>query len=310
MSHNEQGAKSPPPPEKETTKKEQTPFLSSSFEGFGVNPHSHKEEEELIVKLSPTATSTEDKVKKLKTVNKKIYLMQEVRMILILIICDISATFMFFLWMDAKIYGIPLSSIVLLSHSLSFLGLVIVHYKVIPPLIDEWSIVSNEIKERRNYPPAYHPPIQELFWRYQRVVLAIATDIGIWKYLSYENFQNDVKTVDETHKGLFFCFGLELLMIIVSRRVVYHLGPVYGKPKKKKQEKEGKVDKIVDLQTHDSLRSEDEVKTEGIKEITELRNEILEKEVSYSKLLQENNDMLMTLLHKVKKLRKKQYQSR
>ncbi|CAL9735185.1 hypothetical protein MOSE0_G08900 [Monosporozyma servazzii] len=162
---------------------------------------------------------------------------------------------MFLSYKPVDVFGMPFYSFLLLSHSLSYLGLSIVHYQLLPPVIDKSSIIGYEIKEEYPYPPAYHRSKNEMFWCYLRIFSAILINAGIWKYLTYMNFPYDE---DKAEEVLHICFLSGVLMLLVFVYVFFNLGPVSSAA-------------IFEIQGTD----------------------MLQKDASYSKLLQEKDKISM-----------------
>ncbi|CAL9734808.1 hypothetical protein MOSE0_G00144 [Monosporozyma servazzii] len=256
---------------------------------------------------SPVASSMKEKQKRLKKLKKMIDILEKVSMVFRVLMFIFGYACMVLLFLSIKLFGIPLYSILLASHSVSFYGLYIVHYKILPALIDERSIISHEIEEKRPSFSAYHPSKNEMFWCYQRISLYFLTITVIWKYMSCMELPDN--TDDMTDGVLFTCMFFGIFLLLFSGYGVIPLGPLYSeiemqkpKPKPKPKPKQGndKSNKTVSSKTHDSLG---EQKVENIEEINKLKKEMVEKDVFYTKLIQEKEN-------EIKRLRKEKQEYR
>ncbi|CAL9737029.1 hypothetical protein MOSE0_L01926 [Monosporozyma servazzii] len=180
-------------------------------------------------------------------------------------------------------------SILIASNSLSYLCLFIVYYHVLPPLIDERSIISHQIEEKRRYFPAFHPSKHDLVWRYRRIWLTIIVNAGIWKSLSYMDFQDLREDTDATSRQMCIGYFLGIFLLLVYFYVVSHIGPLYYESKINKyvsQHREENTDKGISLQMHELLT---DLKMETSREINKLRQEMLAKDASSYKLSEEKD---------------------
>ncbi|CAL9734811.1 hypothetical protein MOSE0_G00210 [Monosporozyma servazzii] len=240
---------------KKTTIKAHIPPSPYSEASYDNKSHPQKETKKFTMSKSPTASSLEENRKKLKILTRMIHFLEFVRIVFFITLFSIGLVCMFLSYISVNVFGMPFYSFLLLSHSLTYLGLLIVHYHLFPPLLDKSSIIGDEMKEEFSYMPAYHRSKNELLWCYSRIFLAILINAGIWKYLTYMDFPYDENEAD---KVLHICFLSGILMTCVFAYVMAYLGPVSDRVIIKKQN------------TH----------TWG-------------KDASYSKLLQEKDKILM-----------------
>lgn len=265
-----------------------------------------KEKSQSNMNQSPAPFSKKEIQNELESLVERIEFIEYIRMGLMINIFGVSCASLLLLWIPARVFGISLSSIVLICHSLLCAFFSIIHYRLLPSLIDETAILSFKINEKRPYLPAYHPSKKDLFSFYQRLLLIFLTTSGIWKYLSYLDFQDIKKTKNGNDKEMIICLFLGLLLLFVSLYFLAKTGPICIVPKTKKPEtKQGREnsDKRVKLQIYDLLRAEDALKAEKNEEINKLRSEISKKDVSYSKL-KEENERILSELQEIKKTRK------
>ncbi|CAL9735852.1 hypothetical protein MOSE0_I05952 [Monosporozyma servazzii] len=324
MSNN--GDRNMSPPMCEEQKKEHSPLSSCLSEGSNDNkPYPQKDSKEDNMKQSQTTSSVKEKQKQFKSLDEKTFFVQLVRAALVVLIIVLSAFSMPILWLPVKMVGMSFYSIDLLSHSLSFLGLYVVHYQYLLPLIDKGNLISYKIEEELYNVPPHHPPKRELSWFSLRHMLPFVTNAGIWICLSCMDIQTDAKDQKPGNKEFIICLFFGGLMLLVSVFTFARIGPAPAGPRtvkyKTKQGKED-ADKKVDLKIYDLLSG---LKEETIEEINKFRKEMLENNASYSELKKENdalysrlkkeNDayselkrenskILMELLQEIKKSRK------
>ncbi|CAL9733910.1 hypothetical protein MOSE0_D00210 [Monosporozyma servazzii] len=238
-----------------------------------------KNHNQAIITQLPSSSLKKNDVKKLRGLEKKVSIMELVRIILVSFIFLLSCFSMLLLGVPVNALGMPLYSILLISHSLLFLGLSIVHYQFLPQLIDESTNLSYKIKQEIPDVSPYHPTKSELSWCYSRILISILINAGIWKFLSYMDFEIDVQDENGSDVGIIVCFFLGMLLFVVSFLVLSFLGPLYSEPKvkkpKTKQRKED-ADKRINQSIKELLLAEDETKAVKYEEITMLRNEVLE----------------------------------
>lgn len=286
MSRNEEHSMSPSPFEK------RPPFSSGSSEVSDDISHFQKKNNKSTTSQTPIASPMKEERKRLEKLNKKIDFIEDVRATFGLCFFVSSGASTFLLGAPGKVFGMSIYSILLSFHFLSLSCLCMVHYKLLPPLINERSILSYRVKGQGRYPPAYHLSNNEIFWCYIRILFPILTNGGIWIYLSYRDLQVDWKEYDERQKLLGVCLVLGTLLLFVSLSTILNLDHRYWKPEIKKHKTEQRKEdsnKRVNLQTDDLMCVKDELKAENMEEIRKLRNEILEKDASYTKLLQEKD---------------------
>jgi len=183
----------------------------------------------------------------------------------------------------------PFYSFLLLSHSLTYLGLLIVHYHLFPPVLDKSSIIGDEIKEECSYLPAYHRSKNELFWCYLRIFLAILINAGIWKYLTYKDFPCDEDVGDNV---LIISLFSGVLMLLVFVYVMVYMGPIstgaiIEKPKSKQKKQETTVLKY-DAPYLKLLQEKDKISMEKDKILIEL---LQEKTKENERLRKENEEL-------------------
>ena len=283
-----------------------TPFdkhqasLSPSSEGSDDKSHFQKKNHnQAIITQLPSSSLKKNDLKKLRGLEKKVSIMELVRIILVSFIFLLSCFSMLLLGAPVNVLGMPLYSILLISHSLSFLGLSIVHYQFLPQLIDERTNLSYKIKQEIPDVSSYHPTKSELSWCYSRILISVLINAGIWKFLSYMDFEIDVQDENGSDVGIIVCFFLGMLLFVVSFLVLSFLGPLYSEPKvkkpKTKQRKED-ADKRINQSIKELLLAEDESKAVKYEEITMLRNEVLEN----SKINKKNNMRLKELQERAK----------
>lgn len=253
--------------------------------------HSQKQYDENIINQLPSASLMKYKWKKLQSLNSKLDFMENVRMGLIIFSLLFAVFSVSLLWVPVIVFGMPFYSFLLLSHSLLFLWVFIVYYQLLPPLIDERYNISYVFETETSYLPTHHPSKNEMFWCYEKVLLSVATNATIWKYLSYRGLPDIMRDKAKCNKEVIICAFLGLLMAIVFVYSFAHLGPLYGEPKTKKfkttHAKENIVNKV-NFQNYDLSHIEEESNTERIDEITKLKNEMLEKDALYTNLKKEN----------------------
>lgn len=281
-----------------------------SQDGARITNQPLSENEKAIINQPPSASSINEKQKKLKSLNKMFDFLESASMMLMVFIYDLSFTSVFFLWLPDVVYGIPFYSYLLIFHSLLFLWLSIVHYQLFPRVIDKRYTISCEIEEQTSYQPAYHPSGKELIWCYLRILLVFVTNGGTWKFLSYMDYKDDVKNVEEgIERFLTFC-GLEIVMVIVSIYVSSYIGPLYSKPEINNKTEEGKeertenTDKRADPHIQNSPLEGEEVVVRDVDDFRKPREEVLEDDSSTSKLLQEKDSAIIELQDKEKNLMK------
>lgn len=251
---------------------------------------------------SPTIPSMDDKCKKMESLNKKIDFLESVREKINVLIFVLGVLSMYLLWAPITVLGISFRSILLGSHTISFLCLFIIHYKVLPPLIDECSITSHGIAGQQHFLPAYHPSKTEMFWCILRITLPILTSFGIWVYIWYKDTPEINNDDYECEKVTYICFFLGMFLLFLSLFVQIQLTPLCIVPQVKNHTtKQGiEVDnRRVSLQALDLLSTKDNLEREKNEETTKLRTELLEKDASYSKLLQEKEAFYANLFQKI-----------
>ncbi|CAL9734176.1 hypothetical protein MOSE0_E00144 [Monosporozyma servazzii] len=294
MSHNEDRTITPTLSE-ETTKKDQSPSPYCVPEAASDNKsHLQKDNDETIIDQPSAPPSIKENRKKLEDLNRKIDFMESIINIMIAFIYNISFTSILFLWVPDNIFGWPFYSFWLISHSLFFLAISIIHYQLLPPLIDERYIISDEIEEQTANQPAFRHSKKDLYWCYLRILLSFITNVVIWKCVSYMHLRDVAKTLDENIEVFLIYFGLDILMIIESIYVFSYLGPLYDEPKIKLVK--DSTDKGLDFQSNDLLSTNDELQTEKMEATSNPKNQMLEQDGSYYKSLQEENALLMELL--------------
>ncbi|CAL9735853.1 hypothetical protein MOSE0_I05974 [Monosporozyma servazzii] len=301
MSNN--GDRGMSPPMCEEQKKEHSPLSSCSSEGANdTKPHPQKESKEANMEQSQTTSSVKEKQKEFKSLENVISYFALARAIFMVIIFVHIIFAMTILLLLIKVFGMPFYSIFLLSHSLSFVSLYVVQYQYLLPLIDKGNLISYKIEEELYNVPPHHPPKRELSWFSLRHMLPFITNAGIWICLSCMDIQADVEGVDKGDKEIIICLFLGVLMLLVSVSAMAKIGPAPAGPRtvKYKTKQGGKdADKKVDLKT-ETIEETAMLR----KETAMLRKEILERDASYSKLMKENNKVLMELLQESKRSRK------
>lgn len=262
-----------------------------------------KEANTIIMDQSPVASSKKEKRERLEKLNKMIDVLENITTVFRVLVFFLGSVCMCLLFLSIKLFGIPFYSILLASHSVSFFGLYIVHYQILPPLIDKRSIFSHEIEEKRPFLSAYHPSKNEMFWCYQRVSLYFLSIAVIWKYMSYMELPDNMEDRDVGFRLI--CNFIGILLVLFSAYGVIPMGPLYSqteiqKPKPKPKQGNANSDKTKSSKTHDSLM---ELKIENTKEIIKLKEEMVEKDVFYTKLIQEKEN-------EIKRLRKEKQEYR
>ncbi|CAL9736455.1 hypothetical protein MOSE0_J10044 [Monosporozyma servazzii] len=235
---------------------------------------SQKENKEFIIRQSPTDSSLKENRKKMESLNRKIHFLEFVRIVFLTSLFLIGLLSISMLYKPVKVCGMSLYSFFLISHSLSYLGLSIVHYQLLPPLIDKSSIIGSKIKEECPYLPAYHRSKNELFWCYLRIFLAILINAGIWKYLTYMDFPYNKGEGDQV---IIICFSSGVLMLLVYVYVFANLGPVSAgviieKPKSKQKNQDTNMLKY-DASYLKLLQKKDKISLEKDKILMELLQE-------------------------------------
>ncbi|CAL9735851.1 hypothetical protein MOSE0_I05930 [Monosporozyma servazzii] len=285
------------PPLFEDPKKEEHAFSSSHFsEGPNdTKPYPQKESKEADLKQSQTTSSVKEKQEQFKSLEDKIFYFELAKAIFMVIIFGHVLLAIVVLSLLIKIYGMPFYSIFLLSHSLSFLGLYVVHYQYLLPLIDKGNLISYKIEEELYNVPPHHPPKRELSWFSLRHMLPFITNAGIWICLSCMDIQNDVEDTDPTDKEIIICLFLGVLMLLVFISAMAKIGPTPARHRTVKYKtKQGKEDaaKKFNLKIYDLLSG---LKTETIEELNKFRKEMLENNASYSELEKENDALYSRL---------------
>lgn len=185
-------------------------------------PHPKRELDEKITNQSAKATSTEDNLKKLESLNKRVDFLGSVSIVIYICIFMFSLESIFMEMQPDKVMGVELYTCVLISHSFSFFSLFIVHYQLLPPLFDERCTVSSKIQGLMPFSPAYHRSKDELFWCYMRILLAILTDGVMWFYLNNIHAQYAKSNPD---KLLIYCMLSGVLITFISFYVLAKIGP-------------------------------------------------------------------------------------
>ena len=260
---------------------------SSSSSSQGSNKreaYSQKENDETIMNQPPPASSLEEQQIKLKSLIKRIDSMGKVRDRLKMFLLLLGGISVLSLCIPVFTLGMSFYSIELVCHSLSFSCLFILHCQVIPSLINECNIISNNIEEETHYPPTSYPTKSALFWCYLRISFSILYNTGIWIYLSSMGS-------DESEEQLVIGFLLGMLLVLISFYALFHVDFFDPQPERKKHKTEqGREDtgNGVNIQMHDLPRTEDRFKTHEMEEITKLRDEMLKKD-KILKYLQERD---------------------
>ncbi|CAL9736018.1 hypothetical protein MOSE0_I09780 [Monosporozyma servazzii] len=250
-----------------------------------------KEANTIIMDQSPVASSMKEKQERLEKLNKMIDVLENITTVFRVLVFFFGSVCMCLLFLSIKLFGIPFYSILLASHSISFFGLYIVHYQILPPLIDKRSIFSHEIEEKRPFFSAYHPSKNEMFWCYQRISLYSLTITIIWKYMSYMELSDNMEDRDVGFRLI--CNFIGILLVLFSAYGVIPMGPLYSQTEiQKPKQGNDKSNKTVSSKTHDSLG---EQKVENIEEINKLKKEMVEKDVFYTKLIKEKENEIIRL---------------
>ncbi|CAL9735599.1 hypothetical protein MOSE0_I00144 [Monosporozyma servazzii] len=181
-----------------------------------------------------------------------------------------------FVWVPNKVYGMSIYTILLVSHSLSFSCLFVVHIYLLPPLIHERYIISYEVEGKTRYLPVYHPSKNELYWCYQKLCLSLLTNALIWTYLSKIDLEVVFEDTVELNILLGKCLGLGMSMLLVFFYTLLNLCPLYGEPEIEKPKTKQRMQNT-DMLQNDSSYSK----------------LLQEKDASYLKLLQEKDKILM-----------------
>ncbi|CAL9734483.1 hypothetical protein MOSE0_F00254 [Monosporozyma servazzii] len=219
---------------------------------------------------SPSSSnlSMKEKQMKMESLNNKVYFLEVARGVLFAFIFALSGVSTGLLGIPDKVFGISLYSMLLASHFLFLWCLFIVHYKVFPPILDELCIISNETKGQITLLPAYHPSKNKMFWCHLRFLFPSLINVGIWIYLSYKDLEADWEDKDKRGQNMVICFFSGSLLLLSSFYALVQLDPLYGEPTIKKQ--------------NNTQRKQD--------------TDMLEKDASYSKLLQEKDAFYIKLL--------------
>ncbi|CAL9733660.1 hypothetical protein MOSE0_C00276 [Monosporozyma servazzii] len=284
MSHNEDHSMS------SSLFDDQPPPSSCSSKGSYDNKADfHNETSEILKNQYSPRSDTKEKWKRLESFNKKIDRLEILRTIISISLLVLGFVSICILWIPVKVFGLTFYSIILVSHSSLFLCLAIVEKQIYPPLIDGRYILSCEIEEQTSHLPSHHSSRNELIWCYLGISLSVLTNAAIWKYLSYLNVPDIMEDTEEAGKVMIICAFLGITLLFAFFFAPSCLGPLYGEPEIKKNETEQdkeNTEKNVKFQIYDASRLEGELVTQKIREIKELKNEMVEKDGSYSKLLQ------------------------
>ncbi|CAL9737446.1 hypothetical protein MOSE0_M00254 [Monosporozyma servazzii] len=234
---------------------DQPPPSSCSSKGSYDNKADfHNETSEILTKQYSPRSDTKEKWKRLESFNKTIDCLETLRTILFLSLLGLGAVSTCILWIPAKVFGLTVYSILLVSHSSLLLCLAIVEKQIYPLLIDGRYILSCEIEEQTSHLPSHHSSRNELIWCYLGISLSVLTNAAIWKYLSYLNVPDILEDTEEAGKVMIICVFLAIVLIIAFFFAYSCLGPLYGEPEIKKnkteQDKEN-TDKSVKLQISD-----------------------------------------------------------
>lgn len=198
MSHSEDNIMSPPEPGKETTTTKKFIFLN------------------------------ETKTEKLERLHNQIGFLELVRIILWKVIYVISTAFTWSLLIPVNVIGIPLYSLFQFLILYCFCVLFIVHFYLLPLLIDERRILSYKIKKESYYLPAYHSSNSEMFWYYHEQTRSISMKTVIWIYLSSIDFHVVMESRDKHGKLTTTCLYLGMLLICGFFYALLNLSPLYG----------------------------------------------------------------------------------
>ncbi|CAL9733655.1 hypothetical protein MOSE0_C00166 [Monosporozyma servazzii] len=230
----------------------------------------------VTTKKEPSPSSMEEKEIKLENLEDKVDSLELIKLSLTIVTLTISGLFLMIVWVPYKVYGISIYTILLVSHSLLFSCLFVVHIYLLPPLVHERYIISYEVEGKTRYLPVYHPSKNELYWCYQKLCLSLLTNALIWKYLSKIDLELVSKDNFEFKMLLNKCICLGFAMLLISIYSLLALGPLYDEAEiekpKTKQEKQN-----TDLLQKDASYSK----------------LLQEKDASYLKLLQEKDNILM-----------------
>lgn len=191
----------------------------------------------------PLVSPMEENRKSLDSLIKKIDAVEIVTDILSAVFFSIGGFSGLLLVIPLKIFGIPIYSITIFTHSFLLLCLFIVYYYLFPPLINERYRISCEIGKTTQYQPAYHRSKNEMFWAYQKMLLSILTNTGIWVYLTHTDIQGLTENNSESGNGIIvLCFCWGILLFSVSLYGMGHTSCFYDEPNRKEWEKKCKTE--------------------------------------------------------------------
>ncbi|CAL9733908.1 hypothetical protein MOSE0_D00166 [Monosporozyma servazzii] len=233
----------------------------------------------VTTKKEHSPSPMKEKQKKLERVKGNIAFLDLVRQSLTIVAFAFTVAFIMFVWVPDKVYGMSIYTILLVSHSLSFSCLFVVHIYLLPPLIHERYIISYEVEGKTRYLPVYHPSKNELYWCYQKLCLSLLTNALIWTYLSKIDLEVVFEDTVELNILLGKCLGLGMSMLLVFFYTLLNLCPLYGEPEIEKPKTKQRMQNT-DMLQNDSSYSK----------------LLQEKDASYLKLLQEKDKILMELL--------------
>ncbi|CAL9737442.1 hypothetical protein MOSE0_M00166 [Monosporozyma servazzii] len=238
----------------------------------------------VTTKKEHSPSSMEEKEIKLENLEDKVDSLELIKLSLTIVTLTISGLFLMIVWVPYKVYGISIYTILLVSHSLLFSCLFVVHIYLLPPLVHERNIISYEVEGEIFYLPVYHRSKNELYWCYQKLFLSLLTNALLWKYLSKIDLELVSKDNFEFKMLLNKCICLGLAMLLISIYSLVALGPLYDEAEIEKPE-----------------TKQEKQNTDMLQKDASYLKLLQEKDASYLKLLQEKDKILMELLQEKNK---------